>query len=168
MRETERLKVGQITAIIDIALRNGHSETYFFFDGRFYTETFLSQKLSPLGRPQLAGRCPNLTESLNYQWISRHYIIFLTPTHFSSGSQFTWFISAVSLFTLVHNVFRNPKLTCCQKSTFNKMFYCVCYSINWEKKYEWPKSHQYRKRNWRDRFTFSPCLLKWYDILLPV
>ena len=51
--------------------------------------------------------------------ISGHYIIFSTLTHFPSGSQITWFISAVPLFTRVHILFRNPHLTCCQRSICN-------------------------------------------------
>ena len=45
------------------------------------------------------------------------YIIFTMPTHFSSGSPFMWFISAVPLFILRHRyniLFRNPQQTCSQ------------------------------------------------------
>ena len=55
----------------------------------------------------------------NLQRISRHYIIFLTPTPFSSNSQFTWFIYVVPLFTQVRILFRNPQLTCCQRTICN-------------------------------------------------
>ena len=51
--------------------------------------------------------------------ISCHYTIFLTAAHFPSGSQFSWFIHAVPLFTPMHILFRNPPLTCCQRSICN-------------------------------------------------
>ena len=50
-----------------------------------------------------------------YIYIYIYYVIFSTSIHLTYGSQFTWFISAVLLFTQVHILFRNPLLTYCQK-----------------------------------------------------
>ena len=44
------------------------------------------------------------------------------PRYFPSSSQFTWFIFTVPLFILIHRwniLFRNPQLTCCQRSVCN-------------------------------------------------
>ena len=75
-----------------------------------------------------------LPKSICWLRISCHYIIFLTPTHSTSGSQFTWFISTL-LFTQVHILFRNWQLICCQKSICNMslsschLYFCSCSSV---------------------------------------
>ena len=69
---------------------------------------------------------PNLPESLCDLRISCQYIIFLTPTHFPSGSKFTGFISAVLLFSQVNILFRNPQQTCCQRSICHDLTIICC------------------------------------------
>ena len=80
----------------------------------------------PLLRVVLKIACPvyslttfRISESLCELWISCPYILFLTPTHFPYGFQFTWFLSAVPLFTQVYILFRNLKLTCYQRLICN-------------------------------------------------
>ena len=41
-------------------------------------------------------------------WLPWHYIIFWKPSHFTSGSQFTWFISAVPCLHRWKILFWNP------------------------------------------------------------
>ena len=70
------------------------------------------------------GSCSNLcTKSL------------ISTPHISSGSQFTWFISTVSLFILRHRcsiLFRNLQLTCCQRSICNgKLLVCLLLICTW-------------------------------------
>ena len=73
-----------------------HSECYLFFDWRFDTiQNCFSAEHQPSG--SLLAICfPNLIESLTKsEWLPCHYIIWLTPTYFPSGSQFMWSVSAV-------------------------------------------------------------------------
>ena len=70
----------------------------------------------------------NLHESVFWLWISCHYIIFSMTTYFFSGSQITWFIPTVSLFIVRYRcdiLFRNPQLTCCQRSICNTLFHAT-------------------------------------------
>ena len=60
---------------------------------------------------------PNLCTYLLANLLSLYDI--LDVHAYPSGSQFTWFISAVPLFTQVHILFRNPLLTCRQRSMCN-------------------------------------------------
>ena len=47
------------------------------------------------------------------------YIIFITPTRSSFGSQLTWFVSTVPLFTMVHPAYEIFNWRVCQRSMFN-------------------------------------------------
>ena len=89
-------------------------EPYFFFDGRIDTEPVFGW--SPPAHSLLADQVYLLAALQIWLHISCHYIIFstLTLTH--------------NLFTLspcLHKwyiLFRNPQLTCCQSSIYNRIF----------------------------------------------
>ena len=106
MAANERVTEIWRTAIIDTML-DTYSQPYFFFDGWFSTwGHFCSDCLLLLTDRQYG--------SVYWLRIFCHYIIFLTPTYFPSGSQFTWFISVFPLFILIPRcsiLFRSPQLT---------------------------------------------------------
>ena len=78
-----------------------------------YFRTFLLRTSQPGGHRLWWPLLSWVFESLRICLIAGlpcHYIIFWMPTHNSSGSQFTWFISAVPFFVHTWNIlFWNPR-----------------------------------------------------------